>query len=518
MTTKIDWCEICEEVSTHSKICEVCGEDLVGRPAAAAAGSGTPAAAAASMSQEEAATILSAVEAHRIGAASASAAVTSGEGPSITSVAQSWASQDQELLREAVRTATGAIATGDGGGDGEWQTPPPEAMNPSAASGKDRPTSRECIERIPRIAVGANSSILHECCITVQPPVKCGPFGGCGGSAGNAIKRKVHTYDSAVVAEFGPAPPYNHTGRLVHSSILHECCITVQPPVKCGPFGGCGGSAGNAIKRKVHTYDSAVVAEFGPAPPYNHTGRLVLCHPTTGRGGLEPTTISSLSANSNYPTIAYMERGEGVTFVRKALMAQAAGASAVIVGNNCGVWPYVMQDSAGEATKGVVKMGNLKCDIDDDDGKEGAKDADDKDTEPDSTPKDDSTSLKIPVVMVKRSDGNYIRKLLEQSPGCTTRCTIAAKVLGEKGGCIICTDKFDVGDTVMRLPSCSHCFHEKCALTWLTKHNTCPMCRRELPTDDKEYESRRRAEGRSHAAASGDSAGLEMSQWESLFG
>ena len=460
MTTKIDWCKICEEVSTHSKICEVCGEDLVGRPAAAAAGSGTPAAlAAASMSQEEAATILSAVEAHRIGAASASAAVSSGEGPSIASVAQSWASQDQELLREAVRTATGAIATGDGGGgDGEWQTPPPEAMNPSAASGKDRPTSRECIERIPRIAVGANSSILH------------------------------------------------------------ECCITVQPPVKCGPFGGCGGSAGNAIKRKVHAYDSAVVAEFGPAPPYNHTGRLVLCHPTTGRGGLEPTTISSLSANSNYPTIAYMERGEGVTFVRKALMAQAAGASAVIVGNNCGVWPYVMQDSVGEATKGVVKMGNLKCDIDDDDGKEGAKDADDKDTEPDSKPKDDSTGLKIPVVMVKRSDGNYIRKLLEQSPGCTTRCTIAAKVLGEKGGCIICTDKFDVGDTVMRLPSCSHCFHEKCALTWLTKHNTCPMCRRELPTDDKEYESRRRAEGRSHAAASGDSAGLETSQWESLFG
>ena len=461
MTTKIDWCEICEEVSTHSKICEVCGEDLVGRPAAAAAGSGTPAAlAAASMSQEEAATILSAVEAHRIGAASASAAVSSGEGPSIASVAQSWASQDQELLREAVRTATGAIATGDGGGgDGEWQTPPPEAMNPSAASGKDRtPTSRECIERIPRIAVGTNSSILH------------------------------------------------------------ECCITVQPPVKCGPFGGCGGSAGNAIKRKLHTYDSAVVAEFGPAPPYSHTGRLVLCHPSTGRGGLEPTTISSLSANSNYPTIAYMERGEGVTFVRKALMAQAAGASAVIVGNNCGVWPYVMQDSAGEATKGVVKMGNLKCDIDDDDGKEGAKDADDKDTEPDSKPKDDSTGLKIPVVMVKRSDGNYIRKLLEQSPGCTTRCTIAAKVLGEKGGCIICTDKFDVGDTVMRLPSCSHCFHEKCALTWLTKHNTCPMCRRELPTDDKEYESRRRAEGRSHAAASGDSAGLETSQWESLFG
>lgn len=499
MATQIDWCEICEEVSTHAKICEVCGEDLVERPAGSGSGSATTAAAAAaaasgsaaaaagaSMSHEEAATILSAVEAHRIGSAAAAATASSDEGPSITSVAQSWATQDQQLLLEAVRTATGNIATGDAGDRGEWQAPPPEAMNPSAASGKDRPTSRECIERIPRIAVGP------------------------------------------------------------HSSILHECCITVQPPVMCGPFGGCGGSAGNPIKRKVHTYDSAVVAEFGPAPPYTQNGRLVLCHPATGKGGLEPTTMASLSSNSNYPTIAYMERGDGVTFVRKALMAQAAGASAVVIGNNCGVWPYVMQDSADEANKGV-KMGNLKGDVDDDDGgddgpggadkneksdaKKGdkeekssseAKDGDDKSAKEDKTMKkeEDSTTLTIPVVMVKRSDGKYIRKLLEESPGCTTRCTIAAKVLGEKGGCIICTDKFDVGDTVMRLPFCSHCFHEKCALTWLKKHNTCPMCRRELPTDDQEYESRRRAEGRSHAAAASDDSagGLDVSQWESLFG
>jgi len=500
MTTRIDWCEICEEASTHAKICEVCGELLVERPAGSgnatcstpSGGAGSAAAAAASaasagMTQEEAAAILSAVEAHRIGSAAVAATPSEGEGPSTTSVAQSWAAQDQELLLEAARTATDTIlATGVGNGDGgEWQAPPPEAMNPTAAAGRDRPTSKECIERIPRIAVGPNSSVLH------------------------------------------------------------ECSVTVQPPVTCGPFGGCGGGAGNPIKRKVHAYDSAVVAEFGPAPPYTRTGRLVLCHPATGRGGLEPTTVASLAANANYPTIAYMERGDGVTFVRKALMAQAAGASAVMVGNNCGVWPYVMQDSAGEATKGV-KMGNLKSDVDDDgddgggsgdgespDGddaqnsaaeekveeKKSSADGVDKDAKQDETTrKEDSTGLKIPVVMVKRSDGSYIRNLLEKSPGCTTRCTIAAKVLGEKGGCIICTDKFEIGDTVMRLPFCSHCFHEKCALTWLKRHNTCPMCRRELPTDDEEYESRRRAEGRSYAAASGDSSGLDVSQWESLFG
>mmetsp|Transcript_15931 Transcript_15931/g.34614 ORF Transcript_15931/g.34614 Transcript_15931/m.34614 type:complete len:474 (+) Transcript_15931:165-1586(+) len=470
----MDWCEVCEETSSHAKICEVCGEELVARPASSAASGNGPAnSTSPSMSREEAATILTAVEAHRTGAAAwgttgstdaaSTTAAASGAGdataPSISAVAQSWAAQDQAVLLEAVRTATGIAAGGAGGdNDGEWQTAPPEAMDPTAATRRDRPTSKECISRIPRIEVGPNSSILHECGVTVLPPVMCGPFGGCGGSSGNALKRRSHAFDS-------------------------------------------------------------VVAEFGPPPPYETSGRLVLCKPTTGRGGLDATTMASLGANSSYPTVAYMERGDGVTFVRKALMAQAAGASAVLVGNNVGVWPYVMQDSTGEADKRVT-VGKRKSDCET--GEEENKD-DEKDGAQD-------IALKIPVVMVKRSDGRAIRSILEKSPGCTTRCTIAAKRVGSDsassssssssdGGCVVCTDQFKVGDTVMRLPFCAHCFHEECAMTWLKKHNTCPMCRRELPTDDDEYESRRRADGRSHAsAASSSDGGLAENQWESLFG
>jgi Ring finger domain len=47
--------------------------------------------------------------------------------------------------------------------------------------------------------------------------------------------------------------------------------------------------------------------------------------------------------------------------------------------------------------------------------------------------------------------------------------------------CTICCDEMEVGTTAVRLP-CAHIYHTDCITTWLSKFNTCPICRYALPT------------------------------------
>lgn len=57
--------------------------------------------------------------------------------------------------------------------------------------------------------------------------------------------------------------------------------------------------------------------------------------------------------------------------------------------------------------------------------------------------------------------------------------------------CAICKDVLTVGTEVNRLP-CDHLYHPFCILPWLSSRNSCPLCRYELPTDDKDYEKGKR--------------------------
>ncbi|KAJ4897788.1 E3 ubiquitin-protein ligase RING1-like [Raphanus sativus] len=75
----------------------------------------------------------------------------------------------------------------------------------------------------------------------------------------------------------------------------------------------------------------------------------------------------------------------------------------------------------------------------------------------------------------------------------------------EMNQCAVCMDEFEDGGDVKQMP-CKHVFHQDCLMPWLELHNSCPVCRYELPTDDPEYESRGQVQG-GQAQGSGDGQG-----------
>lgn len=62
--------------------------------------------------------------------------------------------------------------------------------------------------------------------------------------------------------------------------------------------------------------------------------------------------------------------------------------------------------------------------------------------------------------------------------------------IGIENNCVVCREVFEIGSIGIDLP-CRHRFHKKCLLPWLQEHNSCPVCRFELPTDDEDYEKRK---------------------------
>ncbi|KAF6150711.1 hypothetical protein GIB67_020794 [Kingdonia uniflora] len=57
----------------------------------------------------------------------------------------------------------------------------------------------------------------------------------------------------------------------------------------------------------------------------------------------------------------------------------------------------------------------------------------------------------------------------------------------DEAQCAVCMDAFEAGMDVKQMP-CKHIYHDHCILPWLEMHNSCPVCRFELPTDDLDYE------------------------------
>jgi hypothetical protein len=246
-----------------------------------------------------------------------------------------------------------------------------------------------------------------------------------------------------------------------HSSILYEALVA---------FGG-----GTADDAAVDSWTGeGTLGDFGIplTVPLQLSGPVILASPRTGRDGLSAAClarIQGLAADATPPPpfLLYFDRGGDVTFVQKALLAQKAGAAACLIGNHVSQpWPYIMKDSKGEATSG---------------------------------------SLAIPTVLLPKAAATRLVSQVLLAEGKSSQLLPLAHLdialTSSRSDCVVCTEAFVTGATVVRLPTCGHVFHQACALPWLSAHNTCPYCRRELPTDDEEYERERRRTQRTHAGS-----------------
>jgi len=209
----------------------------------------------------------------------------------------------------------------------------------------------------------------------------------------------------------------------------------------------------------------AVSAHFGHLPEDNQAFAepLISGSPVCGESSL---TNKQKCAGA----MVLLDRGV-VSFASKCMRAIEAGASAVIIAQTAGVWPFVMADSAKELQGAGVEV-------------------------------------TIPVVMISRKDAELVRKMIQEqehtlqhtvkSPDATIAPTAPSTTDSTaphvhkfdtvlKFGqavheCSICQDDFAVGNSVLKLP-CRHVYHTDCVINWLAMNNTCPLCRLELPKE-----------------------------------
>ena len=154
--------------------------------------------------------------------------------------------------------------------------------------------------------------------------------------------------------------------------------------------------------------------------------------------------------------IVLLKRGV-VSFAQKAMNAQKSGCIAVIIGQTADMWPFVMSDTTKE-----IDTFDLK--------------------------------IQIPVLMISKQDCTIIEKMLtktNENSNNTFECRINCGEM--KQDCSICQEDMIENETILKL-ACRHAYHQQCITNWLSKHNTCALCRAEMPKEDKVQKVNRQRE------------------------
>jgi hypothetical protein len=133
------------------------------------------------------------------------------------------------------------------------------------------------------------------------------------------------------------------------------------------------------------------------------------------------------------------------------LIGQSSGAQAIIISQNCDRWPFLMTDSTQ-----VVGSSSEQA-------------------------------ISIPVIMISQSDGQILEKYLSTAASVSENLSTLLSILCQPlpRECIICQENYQPGEIILKLPCC-HLYHETCLFRWLSTAHTCPLCRLQLPTEQRQ--------------------------------